>query len=161
MSSRQVRPQLDAIDRRLLRLLQTNSRLSYAELARKLGCRSAFIHNKIRKLEATGYIQGYYAALDYSLLGWEMPAFLGINIRDLGASARATLVKTLQKLPQIAMIGWTNNAWDYIALAYTTDPDDLSQLVVRIRGLSPGNVICTSLPILGPLYQKPGPPVTP
>lgn len=57
-------PFVDAIDRRLLDLLRRNGRLSFAELARKVGLSAPAVHERVGKLEAAGVIRGYHADVD-------------------------------------------------------------------------------------------------
>jgi Lrp/AsnC family leucine-responsive transcriptional regulator len=55
---------VDAIDRQLLDLLRRSARLSYAELARKVGLSAPAVHERVGKLEASGVIRGYHADVD-------------------------------------------------------------------------------------------------
>src|SRR3954471_8747001 len=55
---------LDAIDRRILRLLQQNARLSNAELAQKVGLSVSPVWRRGRALEESGVITGYQALVD-------------------------------------------------------------------------------------------------
>jgi Lrp/AsnC family leucine-responsive transcriptional regulator len=55
---------VDAIDRQLLDLLRRSARLSYAELARKVGLSAPAVHERVGKLESSGVIRGYHADVD-------------------------------------------------------------------------------------------------
>jgi len=55
---------LDRTDRRLLRLLQADGRLSIAELARQVHLSATPCLERVRRLERDGYIRGYVADLD-------------------------------------------------------------------------------------------------
>jgi Lrp/AsnC family transcriptional regulator, leucine-responsive regulatory protein len=71
---------LDRTDRRLLRLLQTDGRLSIAELARQVHLSATPCLERVRRLERDGYIRGYVADLNPALLGAALIAFVQIQL---------------------------------------------------------------------------------
>ena len=71
---------LDAIDRRILSLLQTNAKISQAKMAEAVGLTAPSVHERIRKLERGGYIRGYVALLDERKLGHDVTAFVEVFI---------------------------------------------------------------------------------
>ena len=71
---------LDAIDRKLLSLLQDDAKLSQAELAKAVGLTAPSVNERIRKLERSGVIRGYVALLDERKLGHDITAFVEIFI---------------------------------------------------------------------------------
>ena len=71
---------LDAIDRKLLALLQDNAKLSQAELAKVVGLTAPSVNERIHKLERGGVIRGYVALLDERKLGHDITAFVEIFI---------------------------------------------------------------------------------
>jgi Lrp/AsnC family leucine-responsive transcriptional regulator len=77
---------LDDIDHILLRTLRGNARASYAELARQVGLSAPAVHDRVDKLEATGVITGYHAAIAPSVLGKSVSALIGVFISDNGDS---------------------------------------------------------------------------
>ena len=71
MTETTVNP-LDDIDRALLRILQTEGRLSGADLGRRVGLSQPAVSARLQRLERSGTITGYRAVVD--------PARLGLNI---------------------------------------------------------------------------------
>jgi Lrp/AsnC family leucine-responsive transcriptional regulator len=69
---------LDGTDRRILELLTSNGRISYAELARQIGLSGPATHERVAKLEASGVIRGYTALLTPEAVGLGVTAFIGI-----------------------------------------------------------------------------------
>jgi DNA-binding CsgD family transcriptional regulator len=57
------RVDLDATDQAILRLLREDARLSFREIARRVGVSTPTVATKVRQLEALGVIQGYRAVL--------------------------------------------------------------------------------------------------
>ena len=58
------RVKLDAIDRKILRDLQANGRVTNVELARRVGISAPPCLRRVRALEEAGYIRGYHADID-------------------------------------------------------------------------------------------------
>ena len=71
---------LDRIDRQILALLQTDGRLSVAELARQVHLSATPCLERLRRLERDGYIRGYAADLDPGKLGAGLIAFVEVQL---------------------------------------------------------------------------------
>ena len=75
-----VRPDLDAMDLRILDLLQEDARLSREKIGQEVGLSAAAVHERIRKLERAGVVLGYAALLDPTLAGCDLLAFVEVFI---------------------------------------------------------------------------------
>lgn len=73
---------MDSVDRQLLDALRANARATYAELARVVGLSAPAAHERVAKLEASGVITGYHAAVAPEALGYAMNALVGVFITD-------------------------------------------------------------------------------
>ena len=73
---------MDAVDRKLLDALRGNARATYAELARAVGLSAPAAHERVAKLEASGVITGYHAAVAPESLGYSMSALVGVFLSD-------------------------------------------------------------------------------
>ena len=71
---------LDAIDRKILSLLQDNAKMAQAEVAKEVGLTAPSVNERIRKLERAGYIRGYVAVLDEKKLGHDITAFVEVFV---------------------------------------------------------------------------------
>ena len=80
---------LDAIDRKILKELQDDGRMTNVELARRVGISAPPCLRRVRALEEAGYIKGYRALLDEKLLGYEVVVFAFVH---LASQAEADLV---------------------------------------------------------------------
>jgi Lrp/AsnC family transcriptional regulator, leucine-responsive regulatory protein len=77
--SSQVKVDLDAVDWRLLEELQGDSRLSHAELGRRVHLTPPAVAARIRRLEDQGVIRGYRLDLGLEALGWDVLAFVRVR----------------------------------------------------------------------------------
>ncbi|MGA7940714.1 MAG: Lrp/AsnC family transcriptional regulator, partial [Bradyrhizobium sp.] len=85
---------LDAIDRKILGLLQSDGRITMAELAEKVGLSVSPCHRRVKLLEERGVITRYIATVDQSSLGLHVSVFISIKLarqkeEDLNRFARA------------------------------------------------------------------------
>ncbi len=71
---------LDAIDRRILSLLQTEGRISNAELALRVHLSPSACHRRVQRLEEAGVISGYVALLDARALRRQTTVFVEITL---------------------------------------------------------------------------------
>ncbi|MGX7677634.1 Lrp/AsnC family transcriptional regulator [Jatrophihabitans sp. DSM 45814] len=74
---------MDAVDRSILDALRANARATFAELAREVGLSAPAVHERVGKLESSGVITGYHAAVAPESLGYSMSALVGIFLSDI------------------------------------------------------------------------------
>ena len=75
-----VEAHLDAIDRKILKELQDDGRITNVELARRVGISAPPCLRRVRALEEAGYINGYRALLDEKPLGYEVTIFAMVHL---------------------------------------------------------------------------------
>jgi Lrp/AsnC family leucine-responsive transcriptional regulator len=77
---------LDAVDRRLIRLLAANARVTVADLARQVGMSSPSVADRLRRLEDAGVIRRYTVEVDAAALGYALEAI--VRVRPLPGQLR-------------------------------------------------------------------------
>lgn len=80
ITSKNQRPELDEIDRKILSELMSDSRLSYREIAKRIGVSVGTVLTRTRRLEQTGIIKGYGAILDFEKLGYELTVITEVTV---------------------------------------------------------------------------------
>ena len=71
---------LDAIDRRILAILQVHGRLSNQEVAERVNLSPSPCLRRIRRLEELGVIRNYVALLDADALGLGLLAYVNVRL---------------------------------------------------------------------------------
>ena len=69
---------IDERDRQILRLVQRDASLAQAEIARQVGLSTAAVHERLKKLEASGVIRRWTAVVDGTLVGATITAFVEV-----------------------------------------------------------------------------------
>jgi len=75
-----VPARLDAIDRKILKELQDDGRITNVDLASRVGISAPPCLRRMRALEEAGYIKGYRALLDEKLLGYDVTVFAMVHL---------------------------------------------------------------------------------
>src|SRR5271170_4172486 len=73
-------PELDAIDLQILSILQEHGRIAHVKLGEQVGLSAPSVNERVKKLEDSGVIIGYHAAVDATRLGKDVTAFIGVSI---------------------------------------------------------------------------------
>jgi Lrp/AsnC family transcriptional regulator, leucine-responsive regulatory protein len=68
--------EIDNLNRRILNELQQNSRVSTAEIGRRVGLSAPAVSERILRMEEEGLIKGYKTVLDYDILGFPVRVFI-------------------------------------------------------------------------------------
>src|SRR2546426_1479513 len=76
--------ELDATDRRILRILGHDGRASYQAVADEVGLSRPAIMERVKRLEESGYIRGYRVQLDRAKVGLPVTAFVAVRYRPGG-----------------------------------------------------------------------------
>lgn len=71
---------LDAVDHRLLAMLQDDAKLPLAVLGEAVDLAPSSVAERVRRLEASGVIRGYHALLDPKRVGLDLAAFIGVSL---------------------------------------------------------------------------------
>lgn len=121
---------LDAIDRRLIDLLRTSARMSYAELARQVGLSAPAVHERVGKLEANGVIRGYRADIEPEAVGLGVTALIGV--KAAGADIE-DVVAALHELPEVESCYFLAGEESFLLKVRVSTIAELEKLIVRLH----------------------------
>lgn len=92
---------LSELDRKILRVLQTEANLSLDKIAAKVGASRTAVWNRIKKFEASGLILRYQALLDPAQVGLDHTFFVSIRTNRHDAEWLARFSAAIDELPEI------------------------------------------------------------
>ncbi len=92
---------MDETDWQILRELQTDGRLSYKELGRRIHLSAPAVAERVRRLESAGVISGYGAKVDAAAAGQSLLAFLQLRCRPADCLLRTT---TAEDYPEVGEV---------------------------------------------------------
>ena len=108
---------MDAIDRRILRALARNGRLSNAELAEAVGLSPSPCWTRVRRLEQAGVIRGYAALLDQTALGLPDTVFIEVMMDRHDEANLRRFEEAVQAMPEVLECHLVTGEYDYVIKA--------------------------------------------
>ena len=130
--------QIDAIDRKLLRCLQQDSRRSVQELGEAVGLSPSACHRRLKALEQTGAIDGYRAVLNADRLGFTMQFFIEVGLSSQSEPSLDAFEAAVQEIPEVLECHLMAGQSDYILRVVCRDHEDFERLHRRLAARLPG-----------------------
>jgi Lrp/AsnC family leucine-responsive transcriptional regulator len=121
--------ELDAIDLQIINLLQSDGRMSNADIAQQVGLAPPTVLRRVKLLEERGYIRGYTALVDPLALGLTVTAF--ISIETTSGCDLLALNDFLIKLPGVQEVHRLIGEWCYMIKVRTQTPQTLEQIIYQ------------------------------
>lgn len=118
---------LDPTDRKLLELLQSDSKNSVKELASKLGLTKTPVYDRIRRLEEGGLIRKYVAVLEPSLLPSYMVVFCSVSLDSQKLEAIESFSSAVLEFPEVLECYLMGGANDFLLKLIVKDLNDFHQ----------------------------------
>ena len=130
--------QLDAIDWRILGLLQGDARLSNVELAKAVGLSPSPCLNRVRALEQAGYISRYVTLLDALRVGLKVSVFIQVTLERQIEPALETFEKAIRGRPEVMECYLMTGDADYLLRVVVPDIQVLEHFILNFLSRVPG-----------------------
>ncbi len=131
---------LDEIDRRILRALQADGRLSIQDLSERVGLSASPVSRRVRALEQAGIIGGYAALIDESRLGYGVSVFVSVQLDRQVDEALESFEAAIRDQPEVVDCWLMTGNRDYLLRIATEDLQSfetfLTGKLTRIRGVA-------------------------
>ena len=121
---------LDAIDRAILEHLQTDGRMSNAELARRVNLSPPATHSRVRQLEKRGYIRQYTALLDREKTGYDMLCFVHISLQLHRQKNIDNVRNAIHQMPEVLECHHLTGEYDYLLKVVVRNRKDLERFLM-------------------------------
>lgn len=125
---------LDAVDLKLLRLLQENSRLTIKELSEHVKLSTTPVFERVKRLEREGYIRRYVALLDAEKLHQGITVFCSVRLVKLNYEIAENFVQRVKSVPQVAECYSISGEFDYLLKIYAPDMKYYHDFVLNVLG---------------------------
>lgn len=122
---------LDKFDLAILHALQTDGRLTNAELANRVGLSAAPCWRRVRALEESGYIVGYRAELDRRKIGLGVLAFVRVDAERNTGDATRQLEAAIAKLPEVISCHYISGNGTFELQVVAEDLDSFSRFALQ------------------------------
>ncbi|MBT8071371.1 MAG: Lrp/AsnC ligand binding domain-containing protein [Gammaproteobacteria bacterium] len=137
--SKQKRRVLDRIDYKILRRLQGNARLTNADLARSVNLSPTPCLERVRRLEADGYILDYVTLLNPQKLGAGVISFIQVSLDRTNADVFERFKEQVSACPEVMECHMVAGGFDYLLKVRTRSMleyrDFLGQTLARMSDI--------------------------
>jgi DNA-binding Lrp family transcriptional regulator len=123
---------IDAINRKILDILQNDSSITNQELAGRIGLSPATSLERVKKLEQAGIIRKYVALLDEKKLDKHVKAYIFITMKEHSASGLTEFNKHITHLPEVLECCRLAGEKDYLLKVVVDNIEDF-ELFTRTR----------------------------
>ena len=135
---------MDAVNRKILALLQEDGRLTVTELAERVGLSISPCHRRVRELERSGAIRGYRAVVDAEAIGLGFEAIVFITMRQEDRETLLGFEAGLAAIPQVVQAERLFGDPDYLLRVVTADLAAYQRLQDEKLSVLPGVLRMTS-----------------
>jgi len=126
--------QTDEIDNLLLKLLSEDAKLTVKELAAKVNLSTTPVFERIKKLEANGYIKKYIAILDAERLNFGLIIFCNIKLKQHDKSIGHDFVSDIMRLDEVVECYNISGDYDFLLKVYAKDMKHYQDFVFNKLG---------------------------
>ena len=139
---------LDRIDRNIVRILQKQGRISYAELARQVGLSTTPCVERVKRLEKEGVIRGYTALVNPNYLKASLVVFINIRLARQPKDIFDRFREAARALPEVQECYLVSGSFDYLIKARVQDMRAYRKFYGETLLTLPGVVECTSYVVM-------------
>ncbi len=126
-----IRAELDAIDWKILRELQSDGRITNVELARRVGISAPPCLRRVRKLEEAGVIRDYRAILDAPILGYDLVAFCLVGLHHQSDAELKLFAELTRSWPIVRQAWMVSGESDFLLQCTATDLTSFQTFVIE------------------------------
>ena len=150
---------LDDIDRQILRILQTNARISNLELAEKVNLSPTPCARRVKRFEEEGLIIGSVTLLDPELLGLNLTAYIAVSLEKHTQQQFEEFENQVARFPEVVGCSVvTGRAEDYLLKVVVKDMKHYEEFLLSRLNRLPGlNNVHSSFELRNVLPNKPFP----
>jgi len=120
---------LDDIDRRLLKVVQEEGRISATELAERVGLSVSPCLRRLRLLEEAGVVRGYAAQVDQAKVGLPVSVFVSIKLERQQKDAMSRFEAAVRRCPEVLECYLMTGPRDYLLRVVARDLADYERFV--------------------------------
>ena len=153
------RVKLDKIDRKILKDLQANGRITNVELSKNAGISAPPCLRRVRALEDAGLIKGYFARLEPSALGYGLTVFALIKLVSQAEADLKTFEKKCAELRMVRECHMLSGEVDYMLRIVAKDWDAYQTFLTEELTALANVTSVKTMPMVRSAKEKPGIPI--
>ncbi|MBE7733323.1 Lrp/AsnC ligand binding domain-containing protein [Devosia faecipullorum] len=129
---------LDAIDRRILKALQEDGRISNTDLASRIGMPATSLGDRLKRLRRNGYILGFSAKLNPQQLGFGLLVFIEVLLDKTTPDIFDRFAQAVRNAPEVLECHMVGGGFDYLIKTRIADMATYRQFLGEVILTLPG-----------------------
>jgi len=130
--------EIDNVDGKILEILLKNAKKPYTEIAKQVYVSGGTVHVRMRKMEEAGIVKGTTLDIDYSKLGYDITAFIGIFLSK--SELYDEVIEELKQIPEITSVHYTTGNYSMFAKIHCKDTNHLKEVlhdkIQKVNGIT-------------------------
>ena len=140
---------MDNINRKILRELELNGRISNLDLAEKIGLSPSACLRRVQELERAGVIRGYRAVLDRGAIGGGFLAYVTVGLSQHTKADQTAFEKAMARAPQVRECHNVTGTIEYLLRVEVEDLAAYKHFHTEVLGTLPQVSAITSYIVMG------------
>jgi DNA-binding Lrp family transcriptional regulator len=153
------RAKLDRVDRRILRALQDDGRMTNVELARRAEISAPPCLRRVRALEEAGYIRGYHADINAEALGFGVTVFAQVGLSSQAETDLKAFEALMQSWPEVRECHMLAGETDFLLRIVAVDWDAYQRFLTTRLTAAPNVTHVKSALAIRTCKSVPGVPI--
>ncbi|MFO7277591.1 MAG: Lrp/AsnC family transcriptional regulator [Pseudomonadota bacterium] len=150
---------IDRTDAKILQLLARDGRMSWRELADRIGLSLTPTLRRVRRLEKQGLIAGYSARVDEQRLGVGITMFVLVTLERQTEETLKVFERRIADVPEVMSCYLMTGEADYILRVVASDLASYQRFMLDVLTRIPGVSRIQSSLAIKPVFQRAAPPI--
>ena len=129
---------LDKLDRKILRILQEDGRISMKDLSEQVGLSITPAIERVKRMERDGVITGYHARIHPPALGAKLLVFVEITLNQKSGPAFEQFRREVLRIPEVQECHLVSGDFDYLIKARIPEMSEYRRLLGEILHVADG-----------------------
>ena len=121
MANTKILVDLDEFDRKIIAILGRDGRMTYTELAQRVGLSKTPCQQRVKRLVDSGLITGFRAIVDPAKVGLDHVAFTEVKLSDTREEALRRFNDAVRRIPEVEECHMIASSFDYLLKVRTPD----------------------------------------
>lgn len=125
---------IDEIDKRILRAVQSNSKLTIKEIAAKVNLSTTPVYERLHRLEQDGVISKYVALLDADKLNMGFVVFCSVKLERINKDKALNFIESINAMPEVTECYNVSGNFDYVLKVHVHDMKEYQEFIINRLG---------------------------
>ncbi len=126
-----LKSKLDSLDRKILKILQSNAKITNAQLSVEIGLSPAPTLERVKKLEKSGVIKSYHAKLDEKIIGLEVSTFVQVTLTGHNKKNIEIFMASINLIDEVIECHHITGSGDLLLKIITKDISAYQELILE------------------------------